>query len=61
MLVLIVAWLADTGGYFAGRFLGKAKLYEAVVPKKTWAGAWGGLAGSVVGVVVLKLRRSRRG
>ena len=25
MLVLIVAWLADTGGYFAGRFLGKAQ------------------------------------
>ena len=39
LIVLIVAWLADTGGYFAGRFLGKAKLYEAVSPKKTWAGA----------------------
>jgi phosphatidate cytidylyltransferase len=55
LIVLIVAWLADTGGYFAGRFLGKAKLYEAVSPKKTWAGAWGGLAGSVIGVAVLKL------
>jgi phosphatidate cytidylyltransferase len=55
VLVLIVAWLADTGGYFAGRFLGKAKLYEAVSPKKTWAGAWGGLAGSLVGVAALKL------
>jgi phosphatidate cytidylyltransferase len=55
LIVLLVAWLADTGGYFAGRFLGKSKLYEAVSPKKTWAGAWGGLAGSVVGVAVLKL------
>jgi phosphatidate cytidylyltransferase len=55
VLVLVVAWLADTGGYFAGRFLGKAKLYEAVSPKKTWAGAIGGLAGSLVGVIVLKL------
>jgi phosphatidate cytidylyltransferase len=55
LMVLIVAWLADTGGYFAGRFLGKAKLYEAVSPKKTWAGAWGGIAGSVVGVALLKL------
>jgi phosphatidate cytidylyltransferase len=26
-----------------------------VSPKKTWAGAWGGLAGSVVGVAALKL------
>ncbi len=55
VLVLLVAWVADTGGYFAGRFLGKTKLYEAVSPKKTWAGAWGGLAGSLVAVAVLKL------
>jgi phosphatidate cytidylyltransferase len=55
LLVLIVAWVADTGGYFAGRFLGKAKLYEAVSPKKTWAGAWGGLAGSFLGVALLKV------
>jgi phosphatidate cytidylyltransferase len=55
VLVLLVAWVADTGGYFAGRFLGKKKLYEAVSPKKTWAGAWGGLAGSFLGVMVLKL------
>jgi phosphatidate cytidylyltransferase len=55
VLVLIVAWIADTGGYFAGRFLGKTKLYEAVSPKKTWAGLWGGLAGAFVGTVVLKL------
>jgi phosphatidate cytidylyltransferase len=55
LLVLLVAWVADTGAYFAGRFLGKAKLYEAVSPKKTWAGAWGGLAGSIAGVAVLKV------
>jgi len=55
VLVLLVAWVADTGAYFAGRFLGKSKLYEAVSPKKTWAGAWGGLAGSLAGVVALKL------
>jgi phosphatidate cytidylyltransferase len=55
VLVLLVAWVADTGAYFAGKYLGKAKLYEAVSPKKTWAGAWGGLAGSVLGVAVLKL------
>ncbi len=55
LLVLVVAWVSDTGAYFAGRFLGKGKLYEAVSPKKTWAGAWGGLAGSLAGVIVLKL------
>jgi phosphatidate cytidylyltransferase len=55
VLILLIAWIGDTGAYFAGRFLGKAKLYEAVSPKKTWAGAWGGLAGSTLGVVVMKL------
>lgn len=55
LIVLLIAWIADTGGYFAGRFLGKTKLYEAVSPKKTWAGAVGGLAGSVLGVAALKL------
>ncbi len=55
LLVLVVAWVADTGAYFAGRFLGKSKLYEAVSPKKTWAGAWGGLAGSLAGAAILKL------
>ncbi len=54
-LILLIAWVGDTGAYFAGRFLGNAKLYPAVSPKKTWAGAWGGLAGSTAAVVVMKL------
>jgi phosphatidate cytidylyltransferase len=51
VLTLMLAWFGDTGGYFAGRFLGKHKLYEAVSPKKTVEGALGGLAGSVVGAL----------
>ena len=54
VFVLVVAWIGDTGAYFAGRFLGKAKLYEAVSPKKTWAGAFGGLAGSLAGGLIMK-------
>ena len=51
-MTIMFAWFADTGGYFAGRFLGKHKLYEAVSPKKTVEGAIGGLAGSVRGAVL---------
>src|SRR5262249_39264689 len=51
VLALMLAWLSDTGGYFAGRFLGKHKLYEAVSPKKTVEGAIGGLAGGVAGAM----------
>ncbi len=47
LLALGLAWFADTGAYFAGRFLGKHKLYEAVSPKKTIEGALGGLLASV--------------
>lgn len=52
VLALVFAWLGDTGGYFAGRFLGRNKLYEAVSPKKTVEGALGSLSGSVFGAVV---------
>ncbi len=37
-LCLGLAWFADTSAYFAGRFLGRRKLYEAVSPKKTRRG-----------------------
>ena len=53
-VLLVIPWSGDTGGYFAGRFLGKAKLYELVSPKKTWAGVYGGWAGSIVGLLVVR-------
>lgn len=48
LFVLLVVWAADIGGYFAGRGIGGPKLWPRVSPKKTWAGAFGGLIGSVV-------------
>ena len=49
LLTFMLSWFSDTGAYFAGRFLGKHKLYEAVSPKKTIEGAVGGLAAAVLG------------
>lgn len=54
VLTLTFAWLADTGGYFFGRFLGKTKLYEAVSPKKTRAGFVGALVGAACGALVAR-------
>ena len=48
MLVLLVVWASDIGGYFAGRSIGGPKLWPRVSPKKTWAGAGGGFVGSLV-------------
>jgi phosphatidate cytidylyltransferase len=47
LLALGLGWFTDTGAYFAGRFLGRRKLYEAVSPNKTVEGALGGVAASL--------------
>lgn len=47
MFVLLIVWGTDSGGYFAGRGIGGPKLWPRVSPKKTWAGALGGLAASL--------------
>jgi phosphatidate cytidylyltransferase len=42
IFVLLIVWVTDIGGYFAGRGIGGPKLWPRVSPKKTWAGAIGG-------------------
>ena len=39
IFVLLIVWVTDSGGYFAGRGIGGPKLWPRVSPKKTWAGA----------------------
>lgn len=50
-LSLCIAFFSDTVAYFFGRAFGKHKLYEAVSPKKTWQGAFGGVLGSLIATV----------
>ncbi len=48
ILILLVVWVTDIGGYFAGRGIGGPKLWPRVSPRKTWSGAICGLAASLV-------------
>lgn len=43
VLALCGAWLADSGAYFVGTFLGKHKLCPSISPKKTVEGFVGGI------------------
>jgi phosphatidate cytidylyltransferase len=55
ILSMMLAWFADTAGYFAGRFLGGkvfggSKLSPNISPNKTWEGAVGAMTGGLIGV-----------
>ena len=47
--------MSDIGAYFAGRQWGQHKLAVQVSPGKTWEGFWGGMATSLLCVVVIWL------
>ena len=50
-----MAFLSDTGAYFAGRAFGQHKLAPVISPNKTIEGAVGGVLGATVGMVIYAL------
>ena len=51
----LLAFLTDTGGYFAGITLGRHKLCPLISPKKTVEGLVGGALASVVGMALFAI------
>lgn len=48
LFILFTIWSTDTGAYFIGKFFGKRKLWPAISPNKTIAGAFGGIVFALV-------------
>src|SRR5262249_39328536 len=56
IFLFAVVWTTDISAYFVGRAVGGPKLMPQVSPKKTWAGALGGLLAAVaVAIAVAEL------
>jgi phosphatidate cytidylyltransferase len=49
LLVLTATWAGDSAAYFVGSRFGRRKFAPVLSPNKTWAGTFGGLAGSLAG------------
>ncbi|WP_432720674.1 phosphatidate cytidylyltransferase [Jeongeupia wiesaeckerbachi] len=48
LMVMAIAWVADTAAYFSGKAFGRHKLAPSISPGKSWEGAIGGMIGVVV-------------
>lgn len=50
IIILLISWGGDVGGYFAGKYLKKIfplKLFSIISPNKTWIGALGSIILSI--------------
>ncbi len=56
ILALFSTFACDTSAYFVGRAFGRHKMAPAISPAKTWEGAAGGVAGTlIVGLGIVRI------
>jgi phosphatidate cytidylyltransferase len=54
LFTLLLVWAGDTMAYFVGRNIGRHPMAPHLSPRKTWEGALGNLAGSVIVALVVQ-------
>lgn len=52
IVLLLAVSLTDSAAYFVGSLIGRHKMAPKVSPKKTWEGAFGGIAAALLGMAV---------
>ena len=52
LLPLVVTWVCDTCAMLAGTLIGGPKLTPVLSPRKTWAGAVGGVVGGLIAALL---------
>jgi phosphatidate cytidylyltransferase len=52
VMPLVITWVCDTCAMAAGTLIGGAKLAPVLSPRKTWAGAVGGVVGGLVAALL---------
>jgi phosphatidate cytidylyltransferase len=55
MLIMPIAWLADSGAFFIGSRFGKHRIAPRLSPKKTWEGYIGGIITGVLSGILFSL------
>ncbi len=55
LVPILIPFISDSGGYFAGMFFGKHKLAPVLSPKKTVEGVFGCFAAGILGMVIYGL------
>lgn len=55
LIPIVIAFISDAGGYFAGSAFGRRKLIEKISPKKTIEGSIGGFVAALAAMVIFCL------
>jgi len=53
LFLFTLVWMVDIGAYFCGRRFGRHKLAAAISPAKTWEGVYGGVAATLIWMLLV--------